>query len=66
MSAELKALAKKLGKKPPWLIQDANQLSAVLLATDWRAFPMQFGIPSNAQVFAGLLMSRPALTVKDH
>mgnify|MGYP005841013179 CR=1 FL=1 len=56
MGAELNALAKKLGKKPPWLIQNANQLFAVLLATDWRALPIQFGIPANTQVFAGLLI----------
>ncbi|MCR4330834.1 MAG: RES family NAD+ phosphorylase, partial [Patescibacteria group bacterium] len=56
MSAELKELAKQLGKKPPWLIQEADQLRAALLANDWRAFPMQLGIPANSQVFASLLI----------
>jgi hypothetical protein len=56
MSAELIALARELGKKPPWLLQDAGQLRTALLAADWRAFPMQFGIPANSQVFAGLLI----------
>lgn len=56
ITEELRTLAKRLGKKPPWLIQDAQQLRMALLAPDWRAFPVQFGIPANSQVFAGLLV----------
>ncbi|CAN5333672.1 hypothetical protein BH24PSE2_BH24PSE2_20940 [soil metagenome] len=54
MPAELKSMARRLQVPKPWLISTASQL--VLLATNWRFWPVQYGIPSNPQVFGGLLM----------
>jgi hypothetical protein len=56
MPAELKALAQKLEIRAPWLIQDPKPLREALLASNWRSFPVQFGIPANPQVFGRLLV----------
>jgi len=56
MPDDLKHLAKELGKRPPWLITKSSQLRKGLLAADWRAWPVQYGIPANPQVFGRLLL----------
>jgi RES domain-containing protein len=38
-------------RRPPWLIRSPIVLQRQLLHTDWRAWPMQFSVPSNSQIF---------------
>ena len=56
MPDDLKQLAKELANQPPWLITKSSQLRRTLLARDWRAWPVQHGIPANSQVFGRLLL----------
>lgn len=56
LPAELKDLARKLGISPPWLLSTPKNLCESFLAPDWRAWPTQFGIPSNPQVFGQILV----------
>lgn len=56
MPEELKSMARRLQVPQPWLISTASQLKQVLLATNWRFWPVQYGLPSTPQVFGGLLM----------
>ena len=56
ISADLAALAKKLGIKPPWLATTPSVLRRTLLAPHWRGMPAQFEIPANSQVFGRLLI----------
>ena len=41
-------------RRPPWMIRSATMLQRQLLHVDWRAWPMQFSVPSNSQVFGRL------------
>jgi hypothetical protein len=56
MPDDLKQLAKELARRSPWLITKSSQLRQSLLARDWRAWPVQHGIPANSQVFGRLLL----------
>ena len=55
-SADLAALAKRLGIKPPWLVTTPGNLRRTLLMPAWRGMPAQFEIPANSQVFGRLLI----------
>lgn len=55
LTDELLALAREAGIGKPYIIETVRQLKAQLLANDWRRCPVQFGIPSNSQVFGRLL-----------
>lgn len=55
LTSELKELAKELRIKPPYLVNEANQLRRVLLANNWRYYPVQHGIPANSQLFGRML-----------
>lgn len=55
LTSELKELAKQIGIKPPYLISDASRLKKILLANDWRYYPVQHDIPSNSQLFGRML-----------
>jgi hypothetical protein len=52
---ELTALAKMLGIPAPYLVMNTRQLMMTFLTSDWRSLPVQFGIPSNPQIFGNLL-----------
>lgn len=54
--ADLKALAKILGMRRALLLKDAAQVKQTLLASNWRYWPVQYGIPASPQVFGKLLM----------
>lgn len=41
-------------RRPPWLIRSNTALQRQLLHPDWRAWPMQFSVPSNSQIFGRL------------
>ena len=55
LSKELKELAKELKIKPPYLISKPSQLKAVLLANEWKYYPVQHEIPANSQLFGRML-----------
>ncbi len=40
-----------------WLVNSPKELKDSLLASNWRAFPVQFEIPANSQIFAQLLIA---------
>ena len=54
MNKELQQLARKLDMKGPLLIHTGRDLYKSLLG-NWRDMPMQYGLPSNSQVFARFL-----------
>lgn len=54
MNKELQQIARKLDMKGPLLIHSGNDLYKSLLG-NWRDMPMQYGLPSNSQVFARFL-----------
>lgn len=49
------ALARRLQLKPPMLIRSSKILQRHLLHPNWRITPVQFGIPSNSQIFGRLV-----------
>lgn len=58
MPDDLKVVGRKIGMGPPkfpWLVRDAAALKKTFLRKDWRMYPIQFGIPSNPQVFGRIL-----------
>lgn len=55
LTAELKELAKQIGIKPPYLVNEATKLKRVLLDNSWRYYPVQHDIPANSQLFGRLL-----------
>ena len=55
LSRELKALAKKVGIPSPYLATNTHLLMITLLDQHWRNLPIQFGLPSNPQIFGNLL-----------
>jgi hypothetical protein len=55
MTRELIDLAREARIAEPYRVTTAPHLKKVLLATDWRRGPSQFGIPANSQVFARLV-----------
>ncbi len=55
MPDDLKKLGKSIGTPLPYLIRQAGQLRKILLAQDWSLYPVQYGIPSNPQVFGRTL-----------
>lgn len=56
ISAELAALAKRIGIKPPWLVTTPTKLRETLLAPGWRGMPAQFEVPANSQIIGRLLI----------
>ena len=52
---ELKKLARELGIRTPYLVTNIRDLKFTFMRPDWRSLPMQFGIPSNPQIFGNLL-----------
>lgn len=54
MNKELQQIARKLGMKGPLLIHSGRDFYKNLLG-NWRHMPMQYGLPSNSQLFARLL-----------
>ena len=57
MPDDLKELASLLGIHKPWLIKTPTHLKAGILEKNWRHWPIQYGLPSNSQVFGRLLNS---------
>lgn len=55
LTSELKELAKQIGIKPPYLISDAPRLKNMLLANNWKYYPVQHDIPANPQLFGRML-----------
>ena len=53
---ELRALAASAGIRSPLLVKNAGQLKLSLLAHNWRAYPSQYEIPANPQVFGRLVV----------
>jgi RES domain-containing protein len=47
-------LARRLQLKPPGLVRSTKVLQRHLLHANWRITPVQFGIPSNSQIFGKL------------
>lgn len=54
LSSKTLRLARKVGISPR-LISTESELVQALLEKRWRAFPMQFDVPSNSQVFGQLV-----------
>lgn len=50
-------LARKLRLRAPGLVRTASGLQRTLLHTDWRIHPVQYGVPSNSQVFGRLCLA---------
>ena len=53
----MKELAKELGLDPPSVVQTVDSLLSTLLNPDWRAYPIQFDIPANPQIFGQIVKS---------
>jgi hypothetical protein len=51
----VRALCKALNMPTTYLIRSPTQLQRALMARDWRAWPIQFDVPSNSQVFGQLV-----------
>ena len=61
MPERVRQLARKLGlRSPPTLVRSAAGLQRQLLHPDWRINPVQFGLPSNSQVFGRIAVAAGA------
>jgi hypothetical protein len=52
---DLRALARELKYRPPWVISCPKLLLETLLTEKWRYYPTQYEVPSNPQIFARLV-----------
>jgi RES domain-containing protein len=57
MPASVGKLARRLGLKAPWLVRSATGLQQQLLHSNWRANPVQYGLPANPQIFGRLCVA---------
>lgn len=57
MPASIGKLARRLGLRLPWLVRTASGLQRQLLHPDWRANPVQYGLPANSQIFGRLCVA---------
>lgn len=55
LPTDLKDIAKRIGRKPPFLVKDSAGLKAALLDEHWQYCPSQYGIPASSQIFGRLL-----------
>jgi hypothetical protein len=55
MPNELKALARKVGIKQPWMVSSTSMLKQSLLGDNWKAWPSQFQLPANPQTIGRLI-----------
>lgn len=53
---ELKRVARELSIRPPLIVNTNKRLQDSMLVSNWRAWPMQPGIPANPQIFGRLLV----------
>ena len=51
----IQAIGRKIGMRPPWLINSSKLLKDSLLEDNWRMYPVQYEIPANPQVFGRIL-----------
>jgi hypothetical protein len=57
----VRKLSRKLGlRSPPMLVRSAAGLQRQLLHPNWRINPVQFGLPSNSQVFGRIAVAAGA------
>ncbi|MFT3907309.1 MAG: RES family NAD+ phosphorylase [Steroidobacteraceae bacterium] len=56
VSARVRAMEQKMRATPLRLIANATELSAVLMAENWREYPVLFDTPANSQTFASFLI----------
>lgn len=52
---ELKTIGKSVGIGKPWLVTNVAEIRKSLLASNWRYYPSQYGVPANPQIFGRLL-----------
>lgn len=52
---DLKSIGQSVGIGAPWLVRNATEMRKSLLATNWRYYPSQYGIPANSQIFGRML-----------
>lgn len=57
ISDDVIKLARELKLERPVVVQSVDQIIGTLMIPDWRAYPIQFDIPANSQIFGKLVKS---------
>ncbi len=57
MPPQVGPLARRLRLRAPGLIRSAASLQRALLHTNWRVDPVQYGLPSNSQIFGRMCVA---------